>query len=434
MGLNWPGKVKNVAGLKAAWKGEDEQLARPIDFGFSRFGGWTAHKEKATGYFHTARIADKWWLVDPEGFLFYSNGMDCVRHSDSTRFKGRETLFAKPPATSADTIDFYSANAALRYGTTDYAPHWKQTMDRRLKAWGFNTVANWSDPIMFENAALPFVTNVPAGRTRKSWQGFPDAYSAEFTAAAEQAAKAICTRLRDNPFLIGYFIGNEPRWPYRNLLDLILNDTEPSDTQTFAKKFLTDKGDTPAFRELLFETISRHYFQGVVDAIRKSDSNHMVLGIRYAGSLPDPVLRANDVFEIFSINIYRFEPSAKQIDHIYATVKKPVMIGEFHFGAVERGYAPSLVMVKDQTERGVAYQYYVERAAAHPAIVGTHYFQLVDQPVSGRYDGENYNLGFLNQLDLPYPEMIRFAQETHRRVYQVHAGAEQPASRTAKVR
>jgi hypothetical protein len=52
----------------------------------------------------------------------------------------------------------------------------------------------------------------------------------------------------------------------------------------------------------------------------------------------------------------------------------------------------------------------------------------------GRYDGENYNLGFLNQLDLPYPEMIRFAQETHRRVYQVHAGAEQPASRTAKVR
>jgi hypothetical protein len=111
-----------------------------------------------------------------------------------------------------------------------------------------------------------------------------------------------------------------------------------------------------------------------------------------------------------------------------------VVIGEFHFGAAERGYAPSLVMVKDQTERGAAYQYYVERAAAQPEIIGTHYFQLCDQPVTGRFDGENYNLGFVNQVDLPYPEIVSFARETHRRMYRVHSGSVAPSDRMAKVR
>jgi hypothetical protein len=36
----------------------------------SRFGGLASRKEKATGFFHTTKIDDKWWLVDPEGCLF----------------------------------------------------------------------------------------------------------------------------------------------------------------------------------------------------------------------------------------------------------------------------------------------------------------------------------------------------------------------------
>ncbi len=82
----------------------------------------------------------------------------------------------------------------------------------------------------------------------------------------------------------------------------------------------------------------------------------------------------------------------------------------------------------------MAYQYYMEQAAAIPEIIGAHYFQMVDQPVTGRYDGENYNLGFVNQLDLPYPEMVVSARATHRRIYQVHSGALPPTSQKAKMR
>jgi len=214
---------------------------------------------------------------------------------------------------------------------------------------------------------------------------------------------------------------------------LILRDPEPSTTQAFVRQFLAEKGDTPAARVALLEVLSRRYFQVVQQAIRKTDPNHLVLGIRFVGRAPEPLLKASDLFDVFSINIYGFEP-AEEIQRIAALLNKPILIGEFHFGAPERGYAPALVMVKDQTERGVAYQYYLERAATLAPVVGAHYFQLCDQPVTGRYDGENYNLGFVNQLDLPYPEMVAFAKAAHRRVYRVHAGLLPPTARTAKVR
>ena len=71
-----------------------------------------------------------------------------------------------------------------------------------------------------------------------------------------------------------------------------------------------------------------------------------------------------------------------------------------------------------QVERGVAYSYYVENAAAHPAIIGTHWYQWIDQPATGRRDGENYNIGlpfyrmvgeFLEYR--PYEDMAEFDRE-----------------------
>jgi hypothetical protein len=122
----------------------------------------------------------------------------------------------------------------------------------------------------------------------------------------------------------------------------------------------------------------------------------------------------------------------EQIQHIYDVVKKPIMIGEFGFAV---GNAPGLsAAVRDETERGVAYQYYVERAAALAPVVGVHYFHLCDQPVTGRGDGENYNFGFVSQTDVPYPEMVTSAKVTHRRMYPVHAGLTAPAERPAKIR
>ena len=105
-------------------------------------------------------------------------------------------------------------------------------------------------------------------------------------------------------------------------------------------------------------------------------------------------------------------------------LKKPCIIGEFHFGALDRGMLHTgLVGARDQNERAASYQAYVRSVIDHPTFVGCHWFQFVDQPLTGRvHDGENYNIGFLTVTDTPYPEMVAAAKAVHAEAYRRRAG------------
>jgi len=56
----------------------------------------------------------------------------------------------------------------------------------------------------------------------------------------------------------------------------------------------------------------------------------------------------------------------------------------------------------------------------------------MDQPVVGRFDGENYNIGFNDIMYRSYDELVKAALKTHQRVYEVAAGEKKPYSRKAK--
>ena len=61
-----------------------------------------------------------------------------------------------------------------------------------------------------------------------------------------------------------------------------------------------------------------------------------------------------------------------------STLGKPCVIGEFHFGALDRGmFHPGLVRTRDQADRGRAYQEYLRSVLALPAFVGCHWFQVL---------------------------------------------------------
>ena len=79
----------------------------------------------------------------------------------------------------------------------------------------------------------------------------------------------------------------------------------------------------------------------------------------------------------------------------------------------------------------MAYRYYVENAFALPEMIGTHWFQWADQPCTGRFDGENYNIGLVDVTDRPYKELTEALKTTHLRLYRVHLGQEKPFSRRA---
>jgi hypothetical protein len=201
--------------------------------------------------------------------------------------------------------------------------------------------------------------------------------------------------------------------------------------QSHLKKFLAG-GDTRARRKEFVLAAFQVYLDAINTAVRKHDPNHLNLGIRFGGSPADDVLKAARGFDVFSVNIYRYAPSRETFDRIYSLAQKPILIGEFHIGAPERGLSQGLVQAMNQDERAAGYRYYVEQSASHPAVIGTHLFQWLDQPVTGRNDGENYNIGFVGVTDQPYAEMVAAAKLTHARLFEIHRGTVAPTDRRAR--
>lgn len=100
-------------------------------------------------------------------------------------------------------------------------------------------------------------------------------------------------------------------------------------------------------------------------------------------------------------------------------VDKPIIIGEYHFGALDRGlFHVGIKSAENQAQRGEYFTRYVESALGHPHIVGAHWFQYGDQAVSGRGDGENYNVGLVSIGDTPFMELIQSIRSTSYTMYQ----------------
>ena len=102
-----------------------------------------------------------------------------------------------------------------------------------------------------------------------------------------------------------------------------------------------------------------------------------------------------------------------------------MIVGEFHFGALDRGmFHTGLVPTENQEERAKAYKNYVNGGLRNPQIVGTHWFQYGDQATTGRGDGENYQIGFLDIADTPYPETIQACREVGYSMYEYRLSEE----------
>jgi hypothetical protein len=433
----WPGKARSLQDLEHAWTVEDQRLTHLPD-DRCVYGGFVGNQAKATGYFRVERIDGRWWFVDPDGHLFLSAGVNGVGTVSGTRVAGREDLFAAlPPADlgqAARAASFYTWNLQRRYGEV-WRARWAEGATRRFAAWGFNSIHYWGprSQAAGEEPRVPYAQML-RWQLGPSIMGMPDVYAADFERRVdESAASQLDSRARD-PWMLGYFIGNEPSWPGREaqFVDVLLAAPQ-TEMQRRAKEHLA-AGDTPERRKAFVLEAFRRYLQVVNAAVRRHAPNHLNLGIRFGGDPRVEVLEAARGFDVFSINIYSYAPPRATLDRVSALTGRPILIGEFHIGAPERGLAPGLVQAMNQEERGVAYRYYVEQAMSHPALVGTHWFQWVDQPVTGRNDGENYNIGLVDVTDRPYAELVAAATTTHQRLRGVHAGSERPFDRRPKAR
>jgi hypothetical protein len=304
---------------------------------------------------------------------------------------------------------------------------------RRMERWGINTIGNWSDgEIMAMNRKAFMVTMRTAG-VERGLMGFADVYAPDFREKLEEAMKGFVTRYKDNPWLIGYFVGNEPSWldQEERLSELILNGGDRPIKTEFQKFLLA--GDTPERRREFIYDAFRTYLRAVKEAQLKYDPNHLNLGYRFGSiaNMSEELLSiCRESFDVLSFNCYHLVPGKEMMDRALAITGLPMIIGEYHFGTVDRGLAQSLWQVDSQEERGVAYRYYTENGYAHPGLIGTAYFQWSDQDLTGRRnDGENYNCGLVDVTDRPYAHQVNAMVETAKRLYDVHAGTAEPFSR-----
>ena len=422
---SWPGKIESDEDLVRRLRDEESFLAAsgasPIP-GADAYGGWGAGPRlKATGRFRTEKVDGRWWLVDPDGHLFFSQGIDCVRLGrNSSPVSQRENYYAwlpkkgdpvfgvawqtfRKPAAHLfyrengnwpyESVDLTLVNLMRKYGA-GYPGAAIEDCHRRLWAWGVNTMGNWSEYDVCTNGArrTPYVATfatVAAPRLASAkegyWGRFPDSRSPAFAQCVREGLGRLKRAgILDDRYLIGVFVDNELTWA----------------------------GVDAATCE--------RYFKVIEDAFREIAPDVLYLGCRFASGdeMGGKVAwqAAARHCDVLSANRYQVSACVpQQADGL----DKPVLIGEFHFGALDRGcFHPGLVPVNDQVERAAAYKAYVRAALDDPRIVGAHWFEWRDQPLAGRsLDGENYQIGFVDVCDTPYPEMVAASRELAREMY-----------------
>ena len=244
---------------------------------------------------------------------------------------------------------------------------------------------------------------------------------------ADAAAASQCAPRKDDPYLLGYFIANEPPWPGRESLvvDVIL-ERPPSAIQREAKAFLAD-GDTPERRKQFVYRAFEKYLQVINAAVRKHDPNHLNLGLRFGGSLPPAeMLRASAAFDVYSLNVY-----ATSVDRESAGGDLSRDRPADHCGRISlrrSGTGPGARPGAGSGSGGARSGLPILRGAGG-GVPGIHRLELVpwvDQPNTGRMDGENYNIGLVDVTDRPYCELIEAMKTTHRRLQAVHGGTVEP--------
>jgi hypothetical protein len=483
---DWPGRETKVAAMVARLRKARGEISATRPATDALLDGSKAHRFEATGFFRVEKRDGRWWMVTPRGGGMFSAGPDCIRLDEPAYVlpgtvgnfayipQGQPGEFApallgRPGTTAESGVRFMTVNLIRAFGD-DWRGAWQSMTTALLMRYGFNTVSNWSDIEFAHASGMPYVlpmSNEPTTR-RKLFRSLPDVFDAEYAAACVKFAGQLGS-LRGDMRLIGYFLTNEPDWAFgeHNLASEMLEANPGTATRAEMSRWLREKysGDAGALARawgvegMTFEGIAskayrrvesssaaakadtfefsrlivRRWMEGMSVACRAALPGVMNLGVRWAWISSDLCYEVAPWCDVFTMNNYDNEPPLEVLSRIEARTGRPVLIGEFHHGATDRGLPSSGIQrVADQTARGVAYRRYVELCAAHPACVGAHYFQFADQPVLGRFDGENYQIGLVDICLRPYLEILEAAAETHARLAGLKDGSLQPVEARAE--
>ena len=429
------------------------------DYSADAYGGDLRVQLDATGFFRTQKLCERWWFVTPDGHPFQSYGVN------STRPNGDRNQETGEYAYRDSVTAIYKNNEA-----------WADATKERLRSWGFTTIGSWSDYGLFMER-MPLTINLSLADDDWISGEVADYFEPSWVESVDQRAVDVVTPLAPETNIIGFFLDNEIRWgpdwrDFDTLLVSYLKLPEDAAGKAVAVDLLLDelgglKGvnqllgtdlgsaeellasvdswaaledDTPSAAELsskFLELVADQYFRVITSAIRQVDTNHLILGNREVS-----VMTRREVFEaaaayvdVLSINNYVFIDGVAEaamtlsgsmdpadgFAALHALIDLPILITEFGFRADDSGlpnsWPPIYPSYPTQQERTEAFTDYARRHQAVPWIVGYHWFEWVDQPQGGRFDGENNNWGLVNEQDQPYQMLTQAMAQVNAEIW-----------------
>ena len=448
---DWPTKIHSPKDFVVQRTAEHTAVqASPRPSSWDKYGGFKDGPQlAATGDFRVEKNSGKWWLVDPDGHLFWSHGVTGVGVSSTAPVAGRKNFFAELPASessNAKGVNWYLNNLKLKYGADAEA-----TADRlaheRLPNWGLNTLACWSDERIASLDKTPYtkILNIGGPRLAPSLK-LSDPYDAALSRNARNVFEAEKNSTAKDPWCIGYFIGNELEW--RGGPDMV-NEVLTAPAKQAGKyalvKLLQARHTTisnlntawhtsyESWERLLDQTnkvdaelalkdftafneeLAKRYYQICQTELRRATPNKLNLGTRFHTVNPIAVRAAAKYCDVVSFN--KYNTSIRDLK-LPDELDRPIIIGEFHFPAWDRSFAANAGCGSlPEVQRADSYWYYLNGALENPLIVGTHWFQYLDQPLTGRPDGENFPIGFVDVTDTPYHELTKVTRELGDNLY-----------------
>lgn len=381
----------------------------------STYGGIKTHRTNATGFFHPARVNGRWWLVDPEGYLFLHKGVCSV------------TMLKTPGALEA-----------WRKKSGDER-NWAPETARLLKEHGFNGVGAWSDTEALNTASprLVYTRNwnfmSSYGKKRggtyqkPGHTGYPNDCIFVFDPAFEQFCDEHAKQLaasKDDPWLLGHFSDNEmplSRAALSNYLGLATSDPGHKAAAEWLRKrrgpnATLNQATEQDQAEFLAFVVDR-YFRIVSRAVKKYDPNHLFLGSRFHGAvprLPEVFRAAGPHLDVISVNLYRvWTPDAERLAMWERESGRPFLITEWYAKGVDSGLPNTTGagwLVKTQADRGAFYQNFTMTLLESPGCVGWHWFKYIDNdPAAKNVDPSNIdsNKGILSNRYEPYEPLLQ---------------------------
>ncbi|MDX9673217.1 MULTISPECIES: beta-galactosidase [unclassified Pseudomonas] len=379
-----------------------------------------------------------------------------------------QRLYGEPCAAQTKAEPAAEPTAAVPCKATVDEQKWATHTLDRLQAWGFNTVGNWSADSLSDAERVPYTlplsivgdyTSISTGTDW--WGGMPDPFDPRFAMATERAVAIAARDHRDDPWLIGYYADNELAWAgpgddpqsrYALAYGTLKMTTDVPAKRAFLKqlrdKYRNQAGlskawgiDLPAWElmedpgfvppmpnpehpeiendfKYFQKVFADTYFKTISDSLKWHAPNQLLLGGRFATSTPEAVASCAQYCDVLSFNMYTLKPQDGYDFAALRALDKPVLITEFNVGSTDRGpFWGGVTPLAKEEDRGPAYATFLKQALSEPSIVGVHWFQYLDQPVTGRLlDGENGHFGLVGITDLPYQGFVEAVRKSNLQV------------------